>query len=314
MRVRRGYLGHTVLVCALTAQVALAPFGSASAQDSDAKARAAQHFKSAERAYDQKRFSLAAREFEAANQLVPHPAAQFNAARAHAEASEWVQAAEWFESYLQEHAGRSAERDQIASEFLADLKLKLGRLEVEGQLEPGDRLSLEGEAIKPGWRYLLPGDYVLVLVRGEQEQVKEFRIAAGEQQRISIEEMGEPAGEESAPEVLQGESAGGLAPGWFYGGLGLTAVFGLATVWSGLDTNATRSDYDESPSPELWESGESKQSRTNFLLGATVVTAVASAALGLWLVDWGGSGAERQAGAREGIFVSPGEIKLISRF
>lgn len=83
--------------------------------------------------------------------------------------------------------------------------------------------------------------------------------------------------------------ASGLAPAWFFVGVGLTAALGAGTIASGLDTlrahrvyNADKSDVSAA------DAGESAMVRTNVLLVAAGATALATAAIGVFAVRWGG--------------------------
>jgi len=82
----------------------------------------------------------------------------------------------------------------------------------------------------------------------------------------------------------------------FWVGVGLTAVVGGVSVWSGLDTqnnpgtNKVR-DACQSGSPDcqsLYQKGVDKQHRTNILIGATAGLGVATAVIGAFFTDWSG--------------------------
>ena len=90
----------------------------------------------------------------------------------------------------------------------------------------------------------------------------------------------------------------GISRGWFYVGLGLTAVLGGVTVISGLDAVAKHDRFKTAgcasggtgPVPvdcgERGADGTRAQTRTNVLLGATAVLAVTTAAIGIFAVRW----------------------------
>jgi hypothetical protein len=74
------------------------------------------------------------------------------------------------------------------------------------------------------------------------------------------------------------------------------AVLGGLTIASGLDTQATRADFDRDPTnAQLHASGSRKQDRTNALFATTVGMALATGATALWLIDWDTSAGRRAA-------------------
>ncbi len=109
--------------------------------------------------------------------------------------------------------------------------------------------------------------------------------------------------------------ASGLEPAWFYGGVGLTAVLSGLTVWSALDTRASFNDY-KAALPALSQdeinqqvdAGHGKETRTNVLLGATVLAAAGTAAVGLFAVRWG----DKQVGPAVGL--SPSGVLIQGSF
>jgi hypothetical protein len=95
-----------------------------------------------------------------------------------------------------------------------------------------------------------------------------------------------------------GEEARGIPRGWFYLGLGLTAVLGGATVLSGLDAVAKHDQFKSDgctsggsgPVPvgcaDHATSGTRATTRTNVLLGATALLAVTTVTIGILAVRW----------------------------
>ena len=95
-----------------------------------------------------------------------------------------------------------------------------------------------------------------------------------------------------------GEPPHGIARGWFYLGLGITAVLGGATVISGLDAVAKHNQFKSDgctnggsgPVPvgcaDHATSGTRATTRTNVLLGATAVLAVTTVTIGIFAVRW----------------------------
>jgi hypothetical protein len=120
-----------------------------------------------------------------------------------------------------------------------------------------------------------------------------------------------PVEQDAAP-----KKSGGIPRGVFFGGLGLTAVLGGVTVWSGIDTvnNPGKDKVKaacESGAPDcnqLYEQGRSNQTRTNILIGATSLVAAGTIVVGIF-TNWGGSdksSSEKSAHLeRRSLFVAP---------
>jgi hypothetical protein len=98
---------------------------------------------------------------------------------------------------------------------------------------------------------------------------------------------------------VEKEKKGGLPPVVFLTGLGVTAVLGGVTVWSGIDTqnnpgpdNIARLCYDyinkgEGSECPDYQRGVAHQLRTNILIGATSVVGATTIVLAV-LTKWGG--------------------------
>ena len=88
----------------------------------------------------------------------------------------------------------------------------------------------------------------------------------------------------------------GVSPIVFWAGVGATGVAGVVTIWSGIDTvnnpgadkvKAECAQGDENC--KYYKDGRSAQLRTNVLIGVTSALGVATAAVGLFAIDWGKS-------------------------
>jgi hypothetical protein len=116
-----------------------------------------------------------------------------------------------------------------------------------------------------------------------------------------------PPTEKPADEGAQ--KTGKLPPTAFWVGVGLTAVLGGTTIWSGIDTknnpgaDAVRDackTVDSSGAHSdncntLYNQGRSNQTRTNVLLGVTAGVGVATAVVGAFFTDWGSKKSEAEA-------------------
>jgi hypothetical protein len=105
------------------------------------------------------------------------------------------------------------------------------------------------------------------------------------------------AGAGPGASVTPAEPSQGLSRGWFYGGLGVTAVFGAITIVSGLDAVAQHDRFAAAcgsggagPAPadcgDRSAEGSRAQTRTNIFLGGTALFALTTAALGIFAVRW----------------------------
>jgi hypothetical protein len=106
----------------------------------------------------------------------------------------------------------------------------------------------------------------------------------------------------------------GLSPAWFFAAAGTTAVATALTVWSGLDTQSTLSDYEKQrpvlsqvEADRLVADGHARERRTNWLLSGSIVCAAGTAVLGIWFVDFKGSESTRVA-------LGLGQMSLSTRF
>jgi hypothetical protein len=89
--------------------------------------------------------------------------------------------------------------------------------------------------------------------------------------------------------VTPRETRGGLSPAWFWLGIGVTTVLGGATIASGIDTQNRYDAFVSHPSAEGSTDGAAAERRTYWLTGGTVVSALASVALGAFFVRWSSS-------------------------
>jgi len=63
-----------------------------------------------------------------------------------------------------------------------------------------------------------------------------------------------------------------------------------------VDTDSALHAFEAQSTPSLLSSGQAKQLRTNILLGSSLALGAATAAVGIWLVDWHHGGQHVQVG------------------
>lgn len=305
-----------VLVAARPARAAEGVSADGDAASGEARRRAAAEFRKGEQLFKAARYADAALSFEKALAIAPHPATLWNAAEAHALAGNAPRAANLYARYRgtggSESAGELERR-------LAELGQKLGRVRTRGA--GATNVTIDGQPVDPKLdaTFVDAGDHEVAADLSDGSVVRrKVSVAAGAAVTVLLEveqapdSPADPADEDDAPDALAPPS-GKLSPTWFYVGLGVTGVLGVATAWSGLDTRRARNDYraDPAPTQAQYDAGRAKETRTNVLLGATAVGAAATAVVGVFFTRWGGSG---DRAARVRVERGAASIELSSRF
>lgn len=292
-----------------------------------------QEFGAGIQAYQAGDFALAALHFERAHGHRAHPVVLFNWALANGRDGKTVEALKQFEQVLADPSTPGDLRPKVEAERDKAAR-NVARVVVDAA---GDNVELFVDDVQhsgdPPIATVNAGRHeVRIRIEGKPALTRSVDVRAGETLRLRVEQSrevvlggGGTAGNAgtSGGAGAGGEDAGGsgglkpLAPVWFYVSAGATVVLGGATIWSALDTQSAFDEY-ESDLPKLSQAeadsrvddGHGKETRTNVLLGATAVAGVATAALGLFFVDWSG----RKAGASQGLYVSPFGAHYMRRF
>lgn len=310
------------LALALLAPALLLAAPAPARAQGDDKARAAAKFKEGERAFKRHEYAAAAKSFEEAYGIAPHPAALFNAATAHQKAGELTRAANLCARYLRDAPEDDARREK-ANALIGELIPKLGRVQIA---ELGAKnVALDGKAVDAEIVYVDPGDHLVSGEFGDKIVQRKLTVVAGSLVKVSLEPPKpastalEEEGEADSPLPTaepERDRAGEkpLSPTLFYVGLGVTAVLGGVTIWSGLDTNSAREAYDEAPTQSGLDDGKAKQSRTNLLLGATAVAGVGTAVVGLFFTNWKGGAKPKPAPEETSWVLGPGFVGARGRF
>jgi tetratricopeptide (TPR) repeat protein len=131
-------------------------------------------------------------------------------------------------------------------------------------------------------------------IRVVREHIAQTSAPAEEPEEVEAPSPPPPAEEpKPAPVDHRGHR---VLPTWaIYTGLGLTAVSGGLTIWSGLDTLSLKDDWEKTHSPKKKDMGQKAELRTNLLIGTTGLFAVATAVVGVFFTDWKGKGKTREA-------------------
>ncbi|MCA9594840.1 MAG: hypothetical protein KC776_16080 [Myxococcales bacterium] len=297
------------------------------AQADENMAAAANAYSRAQKAALSGDYEKAAELFELADSLAPTPEALRAAASAHKAAGQLGAAATSAEE-LQRRYPDDAESKKLASEILEQAKKKLARYQVSCQPEACQILVDGGvETASPKDEHVLyiePGKHELAAVFGSRKaEPQNVDAKAGGRDSLSFQapaQKSEPKAVTAEPEVTSsgdvradGKSSHGLSP-WVFGtALGVTAVLGGVATWSGLDTLSARDEYDKHRTQAGYEDGQKKEQRTNILIGATGVAAVATITLALF-TDFGGSDEKSAQKPHLSAGVGPGSVVLQGSF
>lgn len=288
--------------------------GATCTQDAVSCGRSA--FKAGVEAYEAERYTEAIEHFRQAQTARPHPVVLFNLALAEARGGKLRDAIRHLDEVMadpqtSQEVRAKAERERARADG------RLARIEVDasGKVE----LLVDGVLVagSPPVAALDPGSYdVRVRLDGRTVIERRVDLSEAERLRLTVERQREivvaPGDSVAAP---SSPSSAGLSPTWFYVGASVTAVLGGVATWSALDTKRAFDDY-ERDLPRLDQAavnarvsdGHARERRTNWLLSGTAVAGAATAALGVFWVDWGGRG------TRQGVVVGPGSAYAMGTF
>lgn len=190
----------------------------------------------------------------------------------------------------------SAEQTQVAA-LLAHVSLETPSqayvIEIDGVRASG------GAAVEldPGEHYLrvTKADQVVFEQAVKLEPSERLRLRVTDQERaLDLVVIPERSPARSAPPSRARMSARPLSPIVFYTAASASLVLGGLSLWSGLDVKSAYGDYerdlprlDQAEANRRVEDGHARERRTNVLVGATVLTAAATAAIGIFWVDFG---------------------------
>lgn len=278
---------------------------------------AAEAFDRGREAYKTEDYVEAAEQFESADSNAPSAAALELAIRARDKAGQLDRAATLAALALARHPD-DPNIQKIAPAIVERAKSELFELDLKcdeacdvtvgGKIAPGRRATdrtvflLQGTyAVRAGWS-------------GDRSLSKSVEASKGESGTLDfrapevavaappvVAPVTPPPSDKPADDGAQ-SSSGKLPPTVFWVGVGLTTVLAGTTVWSGLDTQnnpgpdrvreACVPQADGSHSSEcdsLYNQGLDKQHRTNLLLGVSAGVGIATAVVGVFFTNWGGS-------------------------
>jgi hypothetical protein len=282
------------------------------APDAERLKTAAEEFDAGRRAYKVKDFESAASHFENADRDAPSPDALLAAIRSRKEAQQLARAATLSAAALARYPADKALGD-AARQVIGDAEKALHKVSVtcspECTLVVDNKLVPFPESTN-AVIYLDPGPHTVVAGwPGDRHVSRDIAATAAAGTRLSLvapaERLPTTTATTTPPDDKAIESAErddkkapvsspatGLPPAVFFAGAGVTAVLAGITVWSGIDTqnnpgvDAVKQTCHDT-SCDLYQEGLAHQRRTNILIGATTLTAVATGVIGLFLTKWG---------------------------
>ena len=132
----------------------------------------------------------------------------------------------------------------------------------------------------------LPGPVTVTFDRPEPARTARAVVATGA--IVVVDEPPRLAPLAPAPPAVERGSSRGLSPAFFWSGAAATVVLGGFTLASALDTASLHDDFitDGPRTPETRDRGQRAETRTNVLIGATAVVAVATGFVGMFLTRW----------------------------
>jgi hypothetical protein len=333
VQVARGLFSVLALSLALVTLPAAAQSASSDCAGEDATSCGRRHFEAGTQAFERGDFTTAAAEFQAAIAQRPHPVIRFNLGLSLARLGRPKAALEQLQLTIADSATDKelrarAEREQRSAEqALSRVTFRLAdpsreRVELDGvAMDVADRQEL---AIDPGLHNVrvISGSSVVLDQDLELAPGERVELRVGERsRRIDVVVVPDPI--KPVPSVKPVPAPPPPPPprtlrtvpvGWFYAGLGVTAVATGVTVWSGLDTRSALDDYErdlpklsQPQADERVEDGHRRELRTNLLLAGSLLSAAGTAVLGVWFVDFGGNAKARAA-------IVPGQLLVTGSF
>jgi hypothetical protein len=273
--------------------------GTRSAAADDVQTRAARAFAEGEKAFATGDYGRAAKLFEEAYAVRPHPSSLANAAKARRLMGDLAGAANHYRR-LEEEA-TTAHDTQEAHTALAEIRTSLGHLILEANADASP--SVDGAALRSKETFVEPGEHVVEATSGKGSVRRVVRVAAGETRSVVLTtplRHADPDSKEKEHAPSAERPAPPLSPFVTLGLIGATLVVSGVTVWSGLDTLDQRRAWDASPSNRELDAGLVKQERTNVLIAVSVGLGVLTGVAAIF-TDWsaaplGGSKRARATG------------------
>ena len=304
----------TAVVAVSLVFAAIPAYGGA--QDARQRQAAAEAYDRGTAAYLEGSYEEAGQWFETAHRMAPAAPALMQAIRAHEHNQNIARAATLALELQRAYSG-----DKAAVEYAAGALSKYAStlLRVEVECDQDCKLDLDGKLLEYLTFFATPGVLHQLTATFESGSKKaSIQGNAGQTRSITFQAPPPPATPTKIPldtietnPLREDDSRAPLSPLYTWIGLGVTGALGIATVISGVDANAGVPDYEkaaatlrdcqsakpaagcaeqESAARSLLKEGESRELRTNVLIGVTAFAAVGTGVIALFLTDWSGSG------------------------
>jgi hypothetical protein len=301
----------------------------------EARREAAKAFTEGTRAFAAQDYELAARRFDEADHLAPHPNAVWNLARALEHAGHAARAADAYARYLREAPPDAHDRD-AATHALDQLEPTLLRIDVRA---PGfDAVLVDDRPVEGSSAYEDPGHHVVEghagdkVVRadadGDAGAVVAITLAlpsTGPVPSPSPEPTPTPAPAPApspppapapAPVPVTSSSSHGWSPVVFWVSAGVTAAVLGTAIGLGVDTLSFRNGtYANDPAgPQQladYNDGVGRMTRTNVMFAIAGAGAAFTAVTAIWLTDWHGHGASSSTAS---LGLGLGSLQLVGTF
>lgn len=306
------------ILVALTALVVAAP-ARTRAQDGDpipSRRAAAEAYDRGSAFYLNGEYGRAARWFETAYRLAPSAPALIQAIRAQLRAGHRIHATNLALRLLGRH-GDEPEARQLAEDVLREHGGDFFRLDVDCD---DCTLEVDGRVWSHTAAMLSPAtEHQVVVTRGDARREVRVRGERGERRVIPAPgALDDPASRASAasedgaevPREAPPSDTGMPLEPWLFGvGVGLTVASAGVLIWSGLDTLDGVEAFEESPTLDEFEAGETKERRTNWLIGVTAGLGAVTVLLAV-LTDWDGDPGAPADAARVAPVLAPSQLGL----
>jgi hypothetical protein len=285
---------------------------SAEAQDARQRQAAAEAYDRGTAAYLEGSYGEAAQWFETAHRMAPAAPALMQAIRAHEHANNHTRAATLALELSRSYSEQSSATD-YAKGVLEASAPKL--LQVQVSCDEDCKLDVDGKLQEFLAFFEEPGrPHTLTATFETGSKTTKVQGEAGESRQVSFEAPPPPPApligpsEGSATEMQDtGTSGRPLAPLYTFIGIGVTTAVLAGTIVSMVDMNRGVPEYNQAAdeytscakavgsrdcgplerhAKALYEQGQSKELRTNILIGATAFAAVSTGVIALFLTDW----------------------------
>jgi hypothetical protein len=263
-----------------TSAVAAEPEQAQTAPDAPAGTDSARtHFEAGREAFAEKRYADAAKSFEAAANISPHPASFINAGEAWEKAGDAVHAIRAYERVRMLEQASEQDRNDAVSR-IEQLRNEVGTIKLVGSSKT--RVLIGQESWHGGDRvFVEPGKYLVRLPDIDDAKAKRVEVAAGGVKSVRIESLlpsdDEPSSEPTTapvetPKPPTPEAGGGVS---FTTGLllGTAVVATGAAVYFTIQVVDSRNAFDEHPSRQEYDRFQQKKLLTNVNIGIAIIAA-----------------------------------------